>query len=97
MVKLTQDGFDLPGYFLQTNMEEFLLLRVDGALLALLLVKLDWKRWKKYLRHHAGKNPVIYASCDKAIHGTVTAALLSCKKLIGYLLDWGFEMKVYNP
>ena len=39
---------DLPGNFLQTNTEEFLLLRVNGAL-ALLLVELNQKRQKKYL------------------------------------------------
>ena len=63
---------DLPGFFLQTNMEGDILLRTDGALV-LLLVKIDKKRWKKHLGHR-GKNPVIYVKCDKA-DGTVTAAL----------------------
>ena len=66
---------DLPGVFLQTDMEGDILLRIDGAL-ALLLVKIDRKRWKKHLRYKR-KNPVIYVNCDKAIYGTVTAALLS--------------------
>ena len=43
---------------------------------------------------HWGKNPVIYVKCGKAIYDTVTAALLSSTKLIGHLMDWGFEM---NP
>ena len=42
---------DLPGFFLQTDMEEFILLRVDAGVLVLLLVKLDQRRWKKNLRH----------------------------------------------
>ena len=66
--------FDLPGYFLvQTDIEEYLLLQVDGAL-TLLLVKLHWKRRRKNLWHQ-GKNPVIYLlGCT--IYATVTAALL---------------------
>ena len=76
----------MPGYILQTGMKEFLPLRVDGALMLLLLVNLDPKRRKKHLRYQ-GKNPIIYVrSCDKAIYGTVTSALLSYKKLIGHLI-----------
>ena len=40
---------------------------------------------------------MIYVNCDKAIYGTVTAALLSYKKLAGHLMDWGFEMNPYEP
>ena len=65
---------DLPGYFLQINMEGAILLQIDGAL-ASLLVKIDWKPWKRHLRHK-GKNPVIYVKCDKAVYRTITAALL---------------------
>ena len=67
---------DLPGYFLQIYMEEYLLLHVDGAL-ALLLVKLVWKQWRKHLQNRGKKNPVINAKCNKAIYVTVRAALLS--------------------
>ena len=84
--------FDLPGHFLQTDMEGGTLLQIEGAL-ASLLVKLDQKLWKKDLRYQ-GKNLVIYVKCDKAIYGTVTGVALSFKKLIGHLVDWGFEM---NP
>ena len=84
---------DLPGSFFQTNMEGHILL--DGAL-ALLLLKFDYKRWKKYLLYK-GKNPVIYAKCDKATYGIITAALLPYKKLVGHLMDWGFKMNLYIP
>ena len=81
---------DLPGFFLQTDMEGDILLRIDG-ILAMLLVKIDRKHWKKHLKYR-GKNSVIYVKCDKASSGTVTAALLFYKKLVGHLMDWGFEM-----
>ena len=43
------------------------------------------------------KDPAIYVSRDKAIYGTIVAALLSYKKLVGHILDWGFEMNPYEP
>ena len=84
-----------PGHFLQTDMPEDILLKLDGPL-AILLVKLDRKRWKKHLVYERSR-AVIYVRCDKAVYGTVTAALLSYKKLIGHLTDWGFKMNAYDP
>ena len=42
--------YDLPYYFLQTDMEGKILLCIYGVL-ALLLVKVNSKRWKKHLRY----------------------------------------------
>jgi hypothetical protein len=52
---------------LQTDQEELILLKVNGAV-ALLLVESDPK-WKKHLRKENGKW-VIYVICKKAIYGT---------------------------
>ena len=76
---------DLPGYFLQTDTKGDIVLCIDRAL-TLLLVKLNQKHWKKYLRYR-WKTPVIHVSCDKAIYSTVAAALLSYNKLVGHP-DW---------
>jgi len=86
---------DLPGHFLQTDMDERLILRINGAL-AKLLVRVDPRRWSKHMKWEHGR-PVIYVLCNKAIYGTITAALLSYKKLIGHLSEWGFEMNPYEP
>ena len=85
---------DLLEFFLKTDMEGDILLRIDGAL-ALLLVKIDRKRWKKHLRYK-GKNSVIHVNCDKVIYGTGTAALLSYKKLVCHLMDCGFILNPYE-
>ena len=69
---------DLPGFFLQTDQDEKILLKLTGAV-ALLLVESDSK-WKKHLRKENGKW-VIYVICKKAIYGTMNAALLAYKKL----------------
>ena len=41
--------------------------------------------------------PVIYVKCSKAIYGALNAAILSYKKLVRHLGDWGFEMNPYEP
>ena len=42
--------------------------------------------------------PVIYVLCDKAIDGTIPAALICYyMKLVGNLMDWGFKMNPYEP
>ena len=44
------------------------------------------------------KNLLIYGvGCHKVVYGTVTATLLSYKKMTGHLMDWEFEMNSYKP
>ena len=86
-------SFDLPGQFLQTDMEETLYLKLSGAI-ALLLVKSDPNRRKNHLWKEHGR-PVIYTKCNKAIYGTLNAAILAYKKLTGHLADMGLEMNPY--
>ena len=84
---------DLPGFFLQTDQDELILLKLTGAV-ALLLVESDPK-WKKHLRKENGKW-VIYVICKKAIYGTMNAALLAYKKLAKLFRSWGFKMNPYD-
>ena len=84
---------DLPGFFLQTDQDEKILLKLTGAV-ALLLVESDSK-WKKHLRKENGKW-VIYVICKKAIYGTMNAALLAYKKLAKLFRSWNFKMNPYD-
>ena len=72
---------DLPGFSLQTESEDnsTILLKLSGAVV-LLLVESDEAKWRKHLQTENGKW-VIYVRCDKAIYGTMNAALLAYKKL----------------
>ena len=88
-------SFDLPGQFLQTEMDQILYLKIMGAI-AMLLAESNPTRWKKYLRIEHGR-PVIYVKCNKAIYGTLNAAILAYKKLTGYFKKWGFTMNPYDP
>ena len=76
-------------------MDEVIHLKIPGPL-ALLLVEHDPGTWKKHLRKENGR-PVIYVVCNKAIYGTLNAAILAYKKLTKYFVEWGFKMNPYNP
>ena len=88
---------DLPGFFLQTEQEENsdLLLKLTGQVAAL-LVKSDKDKWGKHLQKENGKY-VLYVKCDRAIYGTMNAALLAYKKLAKLFAGWGFVMNPYDP
>ena len=86
---------DLPGFFLQTEQEEEILLKLTGSV-AILLTESDPAKWKKHLVKENGKD-VIYVICNKAIYGTMNAALLAYKKLANLFKDWGFVMNPYDP
>eukprot|EP00536_Pseudo-nitzschia_multiseries_P017106 jgi/Psemu1/49356/gm1.49356_g len=90
-------SFDLPAQFLQTDMDTLLFLKITGAL-ALLLVKYDSsKRWKKYLQKQSGRPTIYYLQCKKAIHRTLSAAILAYKKLTGHFEEWGLKVNQYGP
>ena len=88
---------DLPGFFLQTEQEENsdLLLKLTGQVAAL-LVESDESKWGKHLRKENGKY-VLYVKCDRAIYGTMNAALLAYKKLARLFSEWGLVMNPYDP
>ena len=66
------------------------------GLVAILLIKPDEEKCHKHL-HKQNRKWVIYVSCDKAIYGTMNAALFVYKKLANLLLDWGFVINLYDP
>ena len=88
---------DLPGFFLQTDQDKdaTILLKLTGSV-AILLVETDPIKWKKHLVKEDGRD-VIYAICNKAIYGTMNAALLAYKKLANLFKEWGFIMNPYDP
>ena len=78
---------DLPGHFLQTNVEGFVPLQLDGDL-AKTLAEIEPGQWGKHLQCTRGR-PAIFVRCQKAIHGTLNAAPSSHRKLTKHLEEWG--------
>ena len=82
---------DIPGAFMQADIDELIHVKLVGEL-ADLLIKVD-PSYSKFVTYENGKK-VIYTELDKALYGTMQAALLFWKKLSGYLEKNGF---VHNP
>ncbi len=85
---------DIPGAFMQADMEDIVHMKLEGKM-AELLVKLDPKLYRKYVQTQNGKQ-VLYVELKKALYGTLKAALLFWKKLSGQLKEWGFEINPYD-
>ena len=64
---------DIPGAFLQTDMDELIHVRLEGPL-ATLLAKVDPKLYDRYVEYHNGK-AVLYVKLKKALYGTLQAAI----------------------
>jgi hypothetical protein len=85
---------DIPGAFMQTDLDKTVHMRLDGAM-AELLLRIDPKLYWKYLTQ-VGKKKVMYVELNKALYGTLDASLLFWKKLSKTLEDWGYERNPYD-
>ena len=73
---------DIPGAFMQADMDELLHVKMEGEL-AELLIKVD-SSYAKAVTYEWGK-PVLYTELDKALYGSLQAALLFWKHLSNFL------------
>jgi hypothetical protein len=85
---------DIPGAFLQSDMDEVVHVRLEGTM-AELLAKLDQKMYSKHTVIEHGK-VVLYVVLLKALYGTLRAALLFWRKLSAALVSWGFVINPYD-
>jgi hypothetical protein len=86
---------DVPGAFMQADIDELVVVKFEGEL-AKLLTKVDPDLYSKFIIQEHGKD-VIYVELQKALYGTLQAALLFWKELTRYLVDvLGFELNPYD-
>jgi hypothetical protein len=85
---------DVPGAFMQVDINEVVHVRLEGAL-AELLTKVDPVLYTEYLVQENGKT-ILYVQLDKALYGTLSASLLFWKDLTGHLLGDGFVPNPYD-
>jgi len=74
---------DVPGAFMQANIDELVHVKFEGEI-AELLVRVDPDLYKPYMTNENGK-PVLYVELQKALYGTLQAALLSWKELSEFI------------
>ena len=85
---------DIPGAFMQANIDEQLFLKFDRDLVEL-LIQVD-PTYQPYITYK-GKQPVLYMELDKALYGTLQAALLFWQKLSAFLIEkHGLEWNEYD-
>ncbi len=66
---------DIPGAFLQVDNPDFVLMRLDGVLLEL-MVTIAPNIYCKYITTNAKGKPVLYVQLEKALYGMMKSALL---------------------
>jgi hypothetical protein len=86
---------DIPGAFMQADIDEVVHVKFVGEI-AELLVKVDPQHYKPFLKYEYGK-PVVYVELQKALYGTLQAAMLFWKELTDYLVNTlGFTINPYD-
>jgi hypothetical protein len=85
---------NIPGAFMQTDLNDTVHMRLEGAITELLL-KIDAKLYWKYLVQEGNKT-VMYVELNNALYGTLDASLLFWKELSNTLEGWGFECNPYD-
>jgi Reverse transcriptase (RNA-dependent DNA polymerase) len=85
---------DIPGAFMQADMEDTVHMKMEGKM-AELLVRIDPKLYRKFVQMENGKM-VLYVELKKALYGTLKAALLFWRLLSTKLSGWGFTANPYD-
>ena len=85
---------NIPGTFMQADIDEVIHMWLKGPL-ATLLAKVDPELYTKFLCKENGKD-IMYVCLAKALYGTLQAAMLFWEDLSGYLISKGFELNLYD-
>jgi hypothetical protein len=86
---------DVPGAFMQADMDELLHVHFTGKMVDLFL-ETDQNMYGPCVVKE-GKETVMYVELLKTLYGTVQATGLFWEKLTGKLLEWGFTANPYDP
>ena len=87
---------DIPGAFLQTDMDDDVCVSFDGSL-AELMVKALPEIYSKYVTVNNKGNKVLYVKLKKALYGCLKSAILFYRKLAADLTKMGFKINFYDP
>lgn len=87
---------DIPGaFFMQARIDEVVHVKFEGEI-AELLTKVNPLLYEKYRVYHNHK-PVIYVKLNKALYGTLQAALLFWRELSDFIVqELGFTMNPFD-
>ena len=86
---------DIPGAFMQADMDEEVHVRFAGKM-AELLLEIDPDLYGPYVVMERGET-VLYVELLKALYGTMRAARLFWERLSATLTEWGFKPNPHDP
>ena len=84
---------DVPGAFMQADMDDIVHIRFTGEMLEMLL-EID-PCYASYICYERGEK-ALYVVLDKALYGTLKAARLFWEMLSKQLVEWGFVVNPYD-
>ena len=85
---------DIPGAFMQSDMKGKVVMKLEGVM-AEVIMKIDRTKYERHAIKENGKD-VIYVILNKALYGTLQAALLFWQNLSSQLEKWGFAINPYD-
>ena len=86
---------DIPGAFMHVDIDELIHVRLEGPM-AELLTRVDPDKYRTYMSEENGKQ-VLYVELQKALYGTLQAALLFWEHLTEFLTEeLGFTVNPYD-
>ena len=85
---------NIPGAFLQTEMDELVYMVLRGKLVDALL-QYNYSKYHKFVVYEKGVK-VMYVKLKKALYGTLRASLLFWRNLTAALKRWGFKLNPYD-
>jgi hypothetical protein len=86
---------DIPGAFMHVDIDELIHVRLEGPM-AELLTQVDPDKYRTYMSEENGKQ-VLYVELQKALYGTLQAALLFWENLTEFLTEeLGFTVNPYD-
>jgi hypothetical protein len=85
---------DIPGAFMQADMDEETFVKINGKMVDLLL-EIDNDMYSPHVMTEHGET-ILYVELLKALYGTLRAARLFWEKLSKTLVEWGFEINPYD-
>jgi hypothetical protein len=85
---------DIPGAFLQADMDETVHVKLAGTMVDILL-RLNPTKYQAYITYE-NDNKALYVRLNKALYGTLRAALLFWRKLTAQLQEWEFTINPYD-
>ena len=81
---------------MHTENDEEIIMVLRGRLCEL-LVQVNPKLYRQYVKTSAKGQPILYVKLAKALYGLLRSALLFYRKLSKQLVDNGFEINPYDP